>query len=55
MKDLNEIIEDIQKAQVDACGRFLRQKEIKKMTVEKLLQLLLPNSVEFDVRHKPKH
>jgi hypothetical protein len=55
MKDLNEIIEDIQQAQVDAGGRFLRQNEIKKMTVEELLQLLLPNNVEFEIKHKPKH
>lgn len=55
MKDLNEIIEDIQQAQVDAGGRFMRQKEIKRMTVEELLQLLLPNNVEFTIKHKPKH
>lgn len=55
MKDLNEIIEDIQEAQVDAGGRFMRQKEIKEMKVGELLQLLLPNSVYFDIKHKPKH
>ena len=53
MKDISEIIEDIQQAQVDAGGRFLRQKEIKEMKVEELLQLLLPNSVEFIIKHKP--
>jgi hypothetical protein len=55
MKDLNEIIEDIQQAQVDAGGRFMRQKEIKEMKVEELLQLLIPNNVEFTIKHKPKH
>jgi len=54
IKDLNEVIEDIQQAQVDAGGRFLRQREIKKMTVDELLQLLLPNRVEFEVNYKPK-
>ena len=55
LKDLNEIIEDVQQAQVDAGGRFIRQAEIKEMTVEELLQLLLPNNVEFTIKHKPKH
>lgn len=55
LKNLNEIIEDIQQAQVDAGGRFMRQEEIKEMTVEELLQLLLPNNIEFDIKHKPKH
>jgi hypothetical protein len=55
MKNLNEIIEDIQKAQVDAGGVFLRQNEIKKMTVEEVLQLLLPNNVKFKIKYKSKH
>jgi hypothetical protein len=55
MEKLNKIIEDIQEAQIDAGGRFLRQKEIKGMKVEELLQLLLPNNVEFIIKHKSKH
>lgn len=54
MKSLNETIEDIQQAQVDAGGRFLRQNEIREMRVEELLTLLLPNNVEFEVKYKPK-
>lgn len=49
---LNKIIEDIQQAQVDAGGRFLRQQEIKEMSVEYLLKLLLPNNVEFIIKHR---
>ena len=49
---LNKIIEDIQEAQVDAGGRFLRQQEIKEMSVEYLLKLLLPNDVEFIIKHR---
>lgn len=49
---LNKIIEDVQQAQVDAGGRFLRQQEIKEMTVEYLLKLLLPNDVEFIIKHR---
>lgn len=54
MKNLNEIIEDIQEAQLDAGGRFLRQKEIKEMTVEQLLNILIPNDVQFIIKHKSK-
>jgi len=49
---LNKIIEDIQQAQVDAGGRFLRQQEIKEMTIEYLLKLLIPNDVEFLIKHR---
>ena len=49
---LNKIIEDIQQAQVDAGGRFLRQQEIKEMSVEYLLKLLIPNDVEFIIKHR---
>ena len=49
---INKIIEDIQQAQVDAGGRFLRQQEIKEMTVEYLLKLLIPNDVEFLIKHR---
>lgn len=52
MKKINEIIEDIQEAQINAGGRFLRQDEIKKMTIEELLELLLPNNVEFNIKYK---
>jgi len=52
---IDEVIEDIQQAQIDAGGVFIRQRIIKQMTVEKLLSLLLPNNVEFIIRHKPTH
>jgi len=55
MENINKIIEDIQEAQINAGGRFMRQKEIKEMKVEELLQLLLPNNVEFIIKHRPKH
>jgi hypothetical protein len=47
-----EIIEDIQKALVDAGGRFFRSSEINKMTVEELLKQLLPNSIEVNIKFK---
>jgi len=47
-----EIIEDIQKALVDAGGRFFRFSEINKMTVEELLKQLLPNSIEVNIKFK---
>jgi len=46
------IIEDIQKAQVDAGGRFMRQNEIAVMKVEDLLNRLVPNNVQFNIYHK---
>lgn len=52
MKKTNEIIEDIQEAVVEAGGRFMRQHEIRRMTVEELLNMLTPNDVEFTVKHK---
>lgn len=55
MKDISEIIEDIQHAQINAGGRFMRQKEIKEMKVEELLKLLLPNNVKFIIKYKRKH
>lgn len=55
MEKINEIIEDVQEAQIKAGGKFLRQKQIKEMKFEDILKLLLPNSVEFKIKHKPKH
>tara|TARA_R110000772_G_scaffold209931_5_gene320481 strand:+ start:591 stop:881 length:291 start_codon:yes stop_codon:yes gene_type:complete len=51
MEEINKIIEDIQQAQIDAGGRFLRQAELREMRVESLLKLLVPNNVEFVVKH----
>lgn len=51
MKNVDEIIEDIQKAQVDAGGRFLRQEEVKEMKVGDLLNLLVPNNVTFEIKY----
>lgn len=51
-KKVDDIIEDIQAAQVEAGGRFLRQFEIRKMTVEELLNLLIPNNVSFIIKFK---
>lgn len=54
MKTVENIIEDIQQAIVDAGGRFMRQKEIGEMKTNDLLNLLLPNHVEFEVKHTYK-
>lgn len=51
-KKINDIIEDIQEANVKAGGRFMRQKEVKEMSVHDLLKLLVPNDVEFEIIHK---
>ena len=51
-KTVDEVIEDIQLAQVEAGGIFLRQIEIRKMTVEELLNLLIPNNVCFIIKRK---
>lgn len=51
---VNDVLEDIQKAQVDAGGRFFRRKEIEDMKVVDLLCLLIPNEVEFKIKHKRK-
>lgn len=51
-RTVEEVIEEIQEAQINCGGRFLKQKEIKKMTVEQLLKLLLPNKVQFKVTYK---
>lgn len=51
-KKVEDIIEDIQIAQMEAGGRFLRQFEIRKMTVEELLNLLIPNNVSFIIKFK---
>lgn len=52
MTDINKIIEDIQQAQIKAGGKFLYQSEIKNMTVKEILELLVPNSVEFKINFK---
>lgn len=49
---VESVLEDIQKAQVDCGGAFFRRQEIAKMSVEELLRLLIPNSVEFNVKYK---
>jgi hypothetical protein len=54
MQTLEEIIEDIQEANIECGGVFLRQKEIKNMTVEQLITRLLPNNVEFNIKYSPK-
>lgn len=51
-KTVDDIIEDIQIAQMEAGGRFLRQSEIRKMTVEELLNLLIPNNIYFTIKFK---
>jgi len=55
MKSVEDIIENIQTAFLDAGGRCFTQKEIKYMTVEDLLKLLTPNNVEIEIKFKPKH
>lgn len=51
-KTVYEVIEDIQIAQIEAGGRFLRQSEIRGMTVEELLNLLIPNNIYFTIKFK---
>lgn len=47
----HKVIEDVQKAQVDAGGRFIRQEEIANMTFGELLKQLIPNNISFQVYH----
>ena len=51
-KTVYDIIEDIQIAQIEAGGRFLRPFEIRNMTVEELLNLLIPNNISFTIKFK---
>lgn len=51
-KTVYEVIEDIQIAHIQAGGKFLKQSEIRKMTVEELLNLLIPNNVSFTIKFK---
>ena len=44
-------IENIQEAQVEVGGRFLKQQEIKDMRFEDLLKLLIPNGVNFIIQY----
>jgi hypothetical protein len=53
-KSLDDIIEDIQEAQVEAGGRFLKRSVIKEMKVLDLINLLLPNNVEFNIKYNAK-
>ena len=53
MKDIPEVLEDIQEASIEVGGRFIRQSSIRKMTVGELLELLIPNNVQFIIRHQP--
>ena len=48
-KKITTIIDDIQESQILCGGKFLRQSEIKEMTVDELLHLLIPNGVDFNV------
>lgn len=45
------IIEDVQEAQIQAGGRFLRQQEIQDMKFGDLIRLLVPNKVEFNIKY----
>lgn len=51
-QNVRDVIEDIQKAQVDAGGRFIKQNEISNMTVKELLNLLVPNNVKFNIYYQ---
>lgn len=53
-KQINNILEDIQEAQVDAGGAFIRRDRIADMKVGELLELLVPNNVEFQIKYIPK-
>ena len=53
-KTVEEVLEDIQEAMVNCGGRFVRRDEFAEMEVQDLLGMLLPNKVEFTVKHNPK-
>ena len=52
---VNEKIEDIQEEIIKANGRFFRRKEIEEMTIKKILEILLPNNMEINIKFiRPK-
>lgn len=48
----DEILEDIQEANIKAGGRFIRRSEFAKMRLIEVLHLLTPNNVKFKVYHE---
>lgn len=48
---VSDVIDQIQKAQIDAGGCFLSHSHIRNMTIGDLLFLLVPNNVNFEVKH----
>jgi len=54
-KQKQNVIEDIQKAIVEAGGSFRRRCELESMTVGNILSTLLPNDVKFKIYYeRPK-
>jgi hypothetical protein len=53
-EEIDNVLEDIQQAQSEAGGRFMRREELGRMTVMQLLELLTPNNVRFTVEYAPK-
>jgi hypothetical protein len=48
---VSDIIDQIQKAQLDAGGCFLSHRDIRNMSIGDLLFLLVPNNVTFEIKH----
>ena len=46
------LLKIFRKLKLNSGGRFMRQAEIKNMTVNDLFMLLVPNNVIFDIQHK---
>jgi hypothetical protein len=51
-RTVDDILEDIQIAQIEVGGRYMRRSEIASMSVQQLLEMLVPNGVRFDITAK---
>jgi hypothetical protein len=49
-RQIIRVFDQLQKAQLQAGGRFISQEEFRKMTFEEILNLLIPNSVTFTIK-----
>lgn len=48
-----DVIEQMQEVIVAAGGKFYKQHELRKMTIEEFLDLVIPNSIKVSVKYKP--
>lgn len=51
-EQLNDNLEYIQKAIVDAGGRFFTRAELSEMTVRALVKLMIPNNIKMKVKYQ---